>query len=101
MKLIPIVNLEDKVLGIPRPDLAGLLVLLLIVGFGRSFFRYGYGGECIVIVLFAIYTMTKRNLEKKEQSLFTVLWANSRIPDDVAGVFRLKRFMGVHREIKR
>lgn len=100
MKLIPIVNIEDKILGIPKPDIAGLLMVIMFVGAGRGIIRYGYTVELVVVVLFVVYLLVKRNLEAKEQSLFSVLWANSRIPNQVAGTFRLRRFLGVRREVR-
>lgn len=100
MKLIPIINLEDKILGIPKPDIAGLLMVLLVVGFFRAIVSFSSYVDFAIIGLFILYTLFKRSLEKKEQSLFVVLWSNSRIPDCVAGVFRLKRFLGVHKDVK-
>lgn len=100
MKLIPITNLEDKILGIPKPDFAALLMILVLVGFGRAIVSFSPIVDFLVIVLFIIYSLVKRNLEKKEQNLFSVLWNNSRIPSSIAGVFRLKRFLGVHKDVK-
>lgn len=100
MKLIPIVNLEDKILGVPKPDIAAILMIFMFVGAGRSIVNYSYIVEFVVFVLFVVYLLVKRNLEAKEQSLFSVLWSNSRVPNQVAGTFRLRRFLGVRRDVR-
>lgn len=100
MKLIPIVNLEDKILGIPKPDIAAILMIFMFVGAGRAIVSYSYMVEFVVFVAFVLYLVVKHNLEAKEQSLFAVLWSNSRIPNQVAGTFRLRRFLGARRDVR-
>lgn len=99
MKLIPIKNVEDKIFFglVPRVDFAVFMFIMMNVGFVRAFFSIPYWVELLLVVGFIFYLITKRNLEKKEQSLFVVLWANSRIPHAVIGVFRQKRF-GVRKD---
>lgn len=96
MKLIPIKNVEDKIFFglVPRVDFAVFMFIMMNVGFIRAFLTIPYWVELFLLLGFIFFLITKRSLEKKEQSLFVVLWANSRIPHALIGVFRQKRFAG-------
>jgi hypothetical protein len=106
MKIIPIINIEDKLLWIPKIDWVVFLLGVVIVEFFKSLapfiFGWKFGDQTLygAFGLFIVFEIMKHNLEKKEQNLFIVLFHNARIPNIIIGSFWRKTFLGVKGEIK-
>jgi hypothetical protein len=99
MKVIPIISIEDKILGIPKPDFIILLVVEVFTGIIKEGFdTSSLFPEFVVLIVFLVYLNFKKSLEKKEQALFSVLWVNSRISNMLIGRFKQQRLMGISKD---
>jgi hypothetical protein len=102
MKVIPIINIEEKILWIPKIDWFCFVLIVAVDGLLDSLihFKSQTAITYLLIGAFLGFEALKSSMERKEQNLFLVLFHNSRIPNVTIGTFSKKIFLGVKGEIK-
>lgn len=89
--VIPMVRVEDKWFGIEKLDWAAFLGLMVVIQILEEIIlpKSVLWWICS-LVIFVGFEYLKVRLERKEQSLFRVLFEAACIPDRVVGVFHRK-----------
>ena len=90
MRITPIKNIENTKLGLTEPEWAVLGFSVIFGQFICAIFQTRYWWIIGTVLVF-IAIRVKKQVEKKEQNYFGVLFSNMKIANKTIGIFNSKK----------